>query len=148
MDAWRNVTYHALNSVFALIEIILPRTEPLPWIHIFFILLIAALYLALGYLIFSTQRFYVYTFLNSAATGSGSTARLVFVLGAMTVAIFVAVNMLIWTRRYVTENIFGMNGKFAEQDVGEMGDADSEATAAGTEGTKLDDDSRVSSAMM
>jgi hypothetical protein len=62
--AWSNISQHALNSVMAFAEIVIPRTLPHPWINIIFIVILLALYLGLAYLTHSTQGFYVYPFLN------------------------------------------------------------------------------------
>ena len=74
-DAWSNISQHAMNSLFALFEAFIPRTNPRPWIHLPFIILILALYLGLAYLTKATQEFYVYNFLNPA-TRSGQNCGL------------------------------------------------------------------------
>lgn len=61
---WSNLSEHALNSVFAFLEILLPRSDPHPWIQLIFIIVIAAMYLGLAYLTQATEHFYVYEFLN------------------------------------------------------------------------------------
>ncbi len=55
---------HALNTVFAGLEIILPRSDPHPWLLLVPIIIILALYLALAYLTHATEGFYVYSFLD------------------------------------------------------------------------------------
>ena len=55
---------HALNSVFAGLEIILPRSDPHPWLLLVPMIVILALYLGLAYLTHATEGFYVYSFLN------------------------------------------------------------------------------------
>ena len=49
---------HALNSVLALFEIICTHAGPAPWIHIPFLIILAACYLAVAYITHATQGFY------------------------------------------------------------------------------------------
>lgn len=62
--AWSDVSQHALNSVFAFFEIILPASEPHPWIQLLPIIVVLACYLGLAYLTHATQGWYVYSFLD------------------------------------------------------------------------------------
>ncbi|KAI5786402.1 hypothetical protein DFH27DRAFT_518514 [Peziza echinospora] len=73
-DAWENISVHALNSLFALLEILLPRTLPLPWIHIPFLILFLAGYLGVAYITKATQGFYTYSFLDPNKDGDGVVA--------------------------------------------------------------------------
>lgn len=114
--AWSNVTQHGLNSLFALFEIVIPRTNPMPWVHIPWLIFILALYLGLAYLTVATQGFYVYGFLDHDDVGGrGIVAAYIFGIAVGIVIIFVIVWFLIWLRRWVTETKLGMDGKFAEQ---------------------------------
>ncbi|KAF2099645.1 hypothetical protein NA57DRAFT_75148 [Rhizodiscina lignyota] len=146
-DAWQTMTYHVLNSMFTFLEIILARTDPLPWTHVIWMLLILAMYLSLGYLIFATQHFLVYSFPNSEATWDGSIAKWIFIVATATVAIFVTVNMVIWTRRWVTETLLGMTGNFADYGANGMGSRDIEAMKAGLEAQKKNYGSYIPSAV-
>lgn len=65
-EQWINLSVHGLNSVFAITEIILPATEPLPWNHLSVVLLVLSTYLGLSYLTRATQGFYVYEWMNPA----------------------------------------------------------------------------------
>lgn len=62
--AFSDISQHALNSVFAFLEILLPASEPHPWIQLIPIIVILALYLALAYLTHAVQGWYVYSFLD------------------------------------------------------------------------------------
>lgn len=62
--AWSDVSQHALNSVFAFLEIILPASEPHPWIQLVPIIVVLACYLGLAYLTHAVQGWYVYSFLD------------------------------------------------------------------------------------
>ncbi|KAI1082060.1 hypothetical protein F5B20DRAFT_46194 [Whalleya microplaca] len=112
-QAWSNVSQHALNSVFALVEIALPRTDPPPWTHLPWLIVILALYLALAYVTRASEGFYTYSFLDPGLQGS-LVAAYVFGIAVGIVVIFAVVWGLIWTRRWVTEERLGMRGRFAE----------------------------------
>ena len=64
LNSFDNISMHALNSVFAGLEIILPRSDPHPWLLLVPIIIILALYLGLAYLTHATEGFYVYSFLD------------------------------------------------------------------------------------
>ncbi|KAL5401998.1 hypothetical protein PMIN06_012009 [Paraphaeosphaeria minitans] len=59
-EQWINISVHGLNSVLAIIEIVLPATEPQPWNHLSAVLLVLSLYLGLAHLTRGTQGFYAY----------------------------------------------------------------------------------------
>lgn len=63
-SAWTNVSEHALNTVLAVLEISLARTEPLAWVLMVPVVIVLALYLGLAYLTHTTEGVYVYSFLN------------------------------------------------------------------------------------
>ncbi|KAI8624067.1 hypothetical protein F5Y19DRAFT_338131 [Xylariaceae sp. FL1651] len=111
-SAWSNISQHALNSVFALLEIVLPRTNPSPWIHLPFLILILALYLALAYLTHATKGFYTYSFLDPGLQGP-LVAAYVFGIAIGICIIFAIVWGLVWLRRWVTEKKLGLDGVFA-----------------------------------
>jgi hypothetical protein len=104
---------HALNSVYALFEIIFPRTEPLPFLNIIPVVLVLALYLALAYLTYYTQGFYTYGFLDLQKNSSGIVGA--FIVGILVVAIiiFLIVKYVILLRIWITEKKLGMMGKFS-----------------------------------
>ncbi|CAK7226295.1 hypothetical protein SCUCBS95973_006152 [Sporothrix curviconia] len=116
-DAWRNVSQHAMNSGFALFEIVVARTVPQPWVHIAGLITLLALYLALAYITRATKGFYVYSFLDPAQKGgSGLIAAYVFGIAVGCALVFAIVQGLIWVRRWVTETKLGKDGKFAHAD--------------------------------
>ncbi|KAG2130905.1 hypothetical protein DEU56DRAFT_463590 [Suillus clintonianus] len=63
-SAWSNVSQHAMNSGFALFEILLTNAGPSPWSHIIPCLLLFACYLGIAYITHATQGFYTYSFLD------------------------------------------------------------------------------------
>ncbi|MCJ1367757.1 hypothetical protein MMC16_006891 [Acarospora aff. strigata] len=98
---------HALNSLFALLEILLPRTAPPPFLHLPFLILLLALYLALAYITHATQGFYPYGFLDPSAGRSGRVAAYAFAILAAVVVIFLVVWALVWVRKWATERVGG-----------------------------------------
>nr|GAT51042.1 predicted protein [Mycena chlorophos] len=68
-SAWENISIHALNTAFALLEILLSNSPPAPWLtlplHIFFL----ACYLGVAYITYHTQHFYTYDFLDPVKEG-------------------------------------------------------------------------------
>jgi hypothetical protein len=113
-STWSNVSQHALNSVFALLEVLLPRTDPSPWIYLPSLVLILALYLALAYLTRATKGFYTYDFLDPGKQG-GLVAAYVFGIAVGICVIFAVVWCLTWLRRWVTEQKLGYDGVFAHE---------------------------------
>lgn len=109
---WSNVSQHALNSFFALFELLVPRVAPQPWIHALWLVVLMALYLALAYVTHATKGFYTYGFLDPVQTGN-LVAAYVFGIGAATVVIFVLTKGIVWVRRWITEDKMGRRGKFA-----------------------------------
>jgi hypothetical protein len=101
------VSQHALNSIIAFSEIVLPRTSPPPFLHIPFLILILGLYLGVAYITRATQDFYIYHFLNPD-TGSGKVTGYCFGILAVNVVIFLVISGAIWLRRRVTEKKLGM----------------------------------------
>ncbi|KAJ8584955.1 hypothetical protein M405DRAFT_853821 [Rhizopogon salebrosus TDB-379] len=63
-SAWSNISQHAMNSGFALFEIILTNAGPSPWSHITPGFLLLACYLGVAYITHATQGFYTYSFLD------------------------------------------------------------------------------------
>ncbi len=116
-DAWHNVSQHALNSGFALFEIVVPRTALQPWLHLAWLILVLALYLALAYLTRFTKGFYVYSFLDPAHTDHGKLIpAYVFGIAVASVIVFCIVQGLLALRCWLTETKLGMTGKLAQGD--------------------------------
>lgn len=109
-----------MNSGFAFLEVLLPRTAPSPWWHMAPLTFLLALYLALAYLTHSTQHFYVYSFLDIQANGSGSVTGYCFGILIGMAIIFVFVHFLVKGRVWVTEHAWGMDGMFSRRETGRM----------------------------
>jgi uncharacterized membrane protein len=103
-EVWSNVSQHALNSVFALFELIFARTDPLPWIHIVWIVIMLTLYLGVAFITLATEHFYVYTFLDYHLHGRGRVAGYILGILALAIVAFVIVHFLILLRRFLTKS--------------------------------------------
>lgn len=99
-EQWMNLSVHGLNSVFAIVEIILPATEPLPWSHLSVVLLVLSGYLGLAYLTKATQGFFVYEWMNP---DHGTWSIVLHVLGYAVgmIALFVMVRYAIVARNWL-----------------------------------------------
>ncbi|KAL6710194.1 hypothetical protein ACN47E_009985 [Coniothyrium glycines] len=112
---WSNTSQHALNSFYALVEIVFPRTEPLPWLDIIPIVILLALYLGLAYLTHATQGFYPYDFLDLQEHSAGIVAAYIVGILVASIIIFLIVRYLIMLRLWVTERKMGKLGKFSHR---------------------------------
>lgn len=120
---WSNISQHAMNSAFALFEIIVPRTNPPLFIHGLWLIIILALYLALAYLTKHTEGFYVYSFLDPAG-GKGKVAGYILGIAAGILIIFLLVRFAIVLRKWLTETKLGRVGKFHGGRSMEQGDVE------------------------
>ncbi|WYZ44314.1 hypothetical protein EsH8_VII_000750 [Colletotrichum jinshuiense] len=120
-NAWSNISQHGLNSVFALFEIVIPRTSAaqLEWVHMLWVIIVLALYLALAYVTYYTKNFYPYSFLDIKANGSGKVAAYIIGIAIAGIIFYLIAKGLIWLREWVTEKKLGMDGKFAQQRFGQ-----------------------------
>ncbi|KAF2717939.1 hypothetical protein K431DRAFT_275786 [Polychaeton citri CBS 116435] len=100
---WTNVSQHALNSVFAFLEIILPRSEPFPWLNLIPVIVVLACYLGLAYVTHATQGFYVYPFLDPE-NGQGFVAGICIAILVACIIVFAIVKYLIKLRLWLTED--------------------------------------------
>lgn len=98
------ISQHALNSFYALLEIILPTTSPHPWIAIPFLVLGLLLYLCVAYITYHNEGFYPYSFLDVGDHGqkSGLVAGYCFGILAAILVIFILSWSLIWVRCWLT----------------------------------------------
>ncbi|KAJ8066193.1 hypothetical protein OCU04_005279 [Sclerotinia nivalis] len=110
--AWSNVSEHGLNSLFALFEILLTRTAPPPWIHLFWLIVILACYLGLAYVTVATKHQYVYSFLDPQVSRNGMVAAYVFGIAVGICVIFCVVKGLVGLRKWITEVKMGWMGEF------------------------------------
>jgi len=111
-DHRTQTSQHALNCAFALFELLFLRSSPPPFLHLPFLILLLALYLALAYITEATEGFYPYGFLDPSNGHSGRVAAYAFAILAAMIVIFLVVWVLIWARKRLTERAMRMNGKF------------------------------------
>lgn len=130
---WSNISQHALNSVFALFEIVVPRTAPPLPVHMLWLILVLALYLALAYVTHASKGFYPYDFLDPQSQGA-LVAAYVFGIAVGCLVVFGVAWGAIWLRKWVTETKLGKGGKFASKDA-VAGVADDEEKARPQETT-------------
>ncbi|KAF2690474.1 hypothetical protein K458DRAFT_413257 [Lentithecium fluviatile CBS 122367] len=109
---WSNSSQHALNAAYALFEILFPRTEPLPFLHLVPIVLLLALYLGLAYLTHATEGFYVYDFLDLDKHSDGIVAAYIVGILVGSIIVFLIVRYVIMLRVWITEKKLGKSGKF------------------------------------
>ena len=101
---------HILNSVFALLEIILTRVGPMPWIHIPFITFFIAGYIGVAYITKATEGFYPYEVLDPNGKG-GSKSVAKYVIGIIVGAciLFVIVAGINWVKVLFCEKVLGID---------------------------------------
>ncbi|KAI8998982.1 hypothetical protein BD414DRAFT_140078 [Trametes punicea] len=63
-NSWINISQHAMNSLYALIEIVLTNVGPSPWWHLPLCIFMLVCYLGVAYITHATQGFYTYSFLD------------------------------------------------------------------------------------
>ncbi|KAK4188514.1 hypothetical protein QBC35DRAFT_496095 [Podospora australis] len=114
-QGWSNISQHALNSVFAFFEIVVPRTSPPPALHMLWLIVVLALYLAVAYITKAHRGFYPYDFLNPATEGA-YVAAYVFGIAVGCIVLFGVAWGLVKLRQYVTETRLGKHGKFSAAD--------------------------------
>lgn len=123
---WSNISQHALNSVFALFEILLTRSNPPLFIHIPFLIFILALYLGLAYLTYDVQHFWVYDFLDPE-NGRAKVAGYILGIAVGIVIVFLIVRYVIVLRKWVTEIKMDRKGRFCRGRPMAGGDVELEA---------------------
>ncbi|KAB8074165.1 hypothetical protein BDV29DRAFT_174088 [Aspergillus leporis] len=103
-NAWSNLSQHGLNSLYAILEIILPATNPHPLMTFPFLVLLLLLYVSLAYLTYHTEGFYTYSFLDPGEhhEKSGKVTAYCFIILAAIVIIFILTWCVIWLRRKLT----------------------------------------------
>ncbi|KAJ1306278.1 hypothetical protein OPQ81_010981 [Rhizoctonia solani] len=99
-SSWNNITVHAMNSGFALFEVLFTRAGPMPWSHIPFLIILLAGYLGVAYITYATQGFYTYSFLNPKKQGALLAAYIVGI-AAVAVIIFSIVWCICWVRNRI-----------------------------------------------
>ncbi|KAJ6473471.1 hypothetical protein DFH09DRAFT_1057639 [Mycena vulgaris] len=63
-DTWSNISLHALNTPYALLDLLLTNTPPAPWLTLPVQLVLLVAYLGVAYVTREAQGFYPYPFLD------------------------------------------------------------------------------------
>ncbi|KAG9249263.1 hypothetical protein BJ878DRAFT_484541 [Calycina marina] len=124
-SSWSNVSQHALNSAFALFEIVFTRVNPGPWIHLLWCIVLLVCYLGVAYITHDTEGVYVYSFLNdqpkllnAAGENIGGigvwAAAYICGIAIGIVVLFCVSKGLIHLRKWATETKGGIQGKLNE----------------------------------
>ncbi|KAF7317444.1 hypothetical protein HMN09_00481100 [Mycena chlorophos] len=85
--AWSAISVHALNSVFALFEILGTNTPRVAWVFLPVGMLVLIAYTGVIYITYATQGFYAYSFMNPDGH-PGKLALHIFGVGAAEVVMF------------------------------------------------------------
>lgn len=107
--AWQNISMHALNSVFAFLEIVLPSTRPHAWIHLAPLIVLLVLYLALTYVSHAIRGYYVYPFLDPV-NGAGGIVGILVGTPVATALVFAVVKAGIMGRLRASEGREAVRG--------------------------------------
>ncbi|TFK39333.1 hypothetical protein BDQ12DRAFT_629891 [Crucibulum laeve] len=105
-STWSNISQHALNAVFALLEIVFTNVGPLPWIDLPATIVLLGCYLGVAYITFQTQGFYPYSFLNPKQQGSLLAAYIIGIAVGQCM-VFVIVRYLIILRERLVRRRMG-----------------------------------------
>ncbi|EIM88717.1 uncharacterized protein STEHIDRAFT_75460 [Stereum hirsutum FP-91666 SS1] len=100
VNAWTNISVHALNTALAAFEIFLTNMPPTPYLHVVFLVILLAFYLGVAYITFATQGFYVYDFLDPSEQGALLAAYIVGI-GAGCVVVFLVTRNLCLARQKI-----------------------------------------------
>ncbi|EFE40052.1 conserved hypothetical protein [Trichophyton verrucosum HKI 0517] len=103
-EAWSNVSKHIMQTGYAIFELVIPATEPLPLLHLPFLIIILLLYTALAFLNHSINGFYTYSFLDPGVNGERSNLVTGYSFGIAigTALLFSASWFIIWLRKRLT----------------------------------------------
>ncbi|KAF5309440.1 hypothetical protein D9619_012459 [Psilocybe cf. subviscida] len=96
-DAWSNISVHALNSVFALFEILFTNSPPTPWLTLASNIAVLSGYLCVAYITHATQGIYTYGFLDPSKQ-HGLVAAYVFGIAVAECIVFGLVRSIILYR--------------------------------------------------
>ncbi|RXW16395.1 hypothetical protein EST38_g9457 [Candolleomyces aberdarensis] len=99
-NAFSNVSKHALNSVFALFEVLFTNVGPLPWLDLPVTIVLLCGYLGVAYITHATQGFYPYSFLDPKRQGAKLAAYIIGIAVGQ-VIVFVAAWGIIKLREHL-----------------------------------------------
>ncbi|EJF62613.1 hypothetical protein BD309DRAFT_955275 [Dichomitus squalens] len=97
LNAWFNISEHAMNTGYALFEILLTNAGPSPWWHLPACVAMLACYLGVAYITHATQGFYTYSFLDPGKEHA-KLAGYIIAVGVAECVAFVLARGLTWIR--------------------------------------------------
>jgi len=92
-SAWSNISRHAMNTAFALFEILLTNAGPPPWLDLPLLVVMLGGYLGVAYITRADQGFYAYSFLDPAK-GKGRLAIYIVGIALAECIVFVVVHVI------------------------------------------------------
>ncbi|KAG8896191.1 hypothetical protein FRC00_006331 [Tulasnella sp. 408] len=95
-NSWKNISVHALNAAFALLEILLSRIVP-RWSNIPILILVLGGYIGVAYITHATQGFYTYSFLDPSH-GAGKLAGYIVGIPVAAIIILAIIKGVCWVR--------------------------------------------------
>ncbi|EIW75925.1 hypothetical protein CONPUDRAFT_85151 [Coniophora puteana RWD-64-598 SS2] len=98
---WSAVSVHAMNTGFALFEILLTNAGPSAWINVIPVFICIALYLPVAYINYANTGYYTYAFLDPRSS-HGLLAAYIIGIGAGTIIVFVIVRGITMLRRHLS----------------------------------------------
>lgn len=101
---FEGVSLYILNIIFAVFEIVIPRTSPIPVWHIFPLLLISLLYLALEYLAYENHKNVNYFFFSIIGFDRWINTSTYVIFCLTQCVLFFIIHYLIKGRAYFTES--------------------------------------------
>ncbi|KAK2464917.1 hypothetical protein APHAL10511_002993 [Amanita phalloides] len=114
--SWSNISMHALNTVFALFEIVLTDVPPVPWIYLPLCLVILAGYLGIAYITHDAQGFYPYSFLDPKHHGAGVLAGYIIGIAIGECIVYAIVHVAIRLRRWMVRRYAPLSGNYYTSD--------------------------------
>ncbi|KAK7041603.1 hypothetical protein VNI00_009193 [Paramarasmius palmivorus] len=102
---WRNISVHALNSVFCMFEVLCTNSPAMDWVMLPCMLVILGGYLGLAYITHATQGFYTYSFLDPSKEKPSMLAAYIVGITLAEVIIFALVWGMVKLRERLTRKV-------------------------------------------
>ncbi|PPQ69543.1 hypothetical protein CVT25_000860 [Psilocybe cyanescens] len=101
---WSNLSVHAFNTAFALIEIFLTNSPPPPWLTLPITVLFLIGYMGVAYITHDTQGFYTYSFLDPKKQGAKLAAYIIGIAVAQIIIFSVVRGLMVLRQRWAQRN--------------------------------------------
>uniref|UniRef100_A0A8H8CIQ3 Uncharacterized protein n=1 Tax=Psilocybe cubensis TaxID=181762 RepID=A0A8H8CIQ3_PSICU len=113
--SWSNLSVHAFNTAFALIEIFLTNSPPPPWLALPITVVLLICYLGVAYITHDTQGFYTYSFLDPKKQGGKLAAYIIGIAVAQIVIFSVMRGLIVLRERWAVRNERVLSASVAQQ---------------------------------